>query len=77
MVAKTVLVVEDDPPLRIYRCKRLRLRCEQYQKIVPELYNRIMDAQHPNWKKAQTTAPELIERYKKTCSALRLEPPIG
>jgi hypothetical protein len=60
-----------------YRGKRLCLRCEQYHKIVPELYNRIMDAQHPNWKKAQTTAPELIERYKKTCSALRLEQPIG
>jgi hypothetical protein len=60
-----------------YRGKRLRLRWEQYHKIVPELYNRIMEAQHPNWKKAQTTAPELIQRYKKTCSALRLEPPIG
>jgi hypothetical protein len=53
-----------------YRGKRLRLRCEQYQKIVPELYNWIMSQHSPTWIKAQTTAPELIERYKKTCSAL-------
>jgi hypothetical protein len=57
-----------------YRGKRLHLRCEQYQKIVPELYDWIMSQHSPTWIKAQTTAPELIERYKKMCSALRLEP---
>jgi hypothetical protein len=59
-----------------YRGDRLRLRCEQYQKIVPELIKKIKDAQHPSWKKAKATAPELCERYKKSCSALRLEPGI-
>jgi len=42
-----------------YRGKRLRLRCAQYQKIVPALYEKIMAARHPNWKRAQTTAPAL------------------
>jgi hypothetical protein len=60
---------EDD-----YRGKRLRLRCEEYQRIVPELYKKIMRHHNPNWIKAQTTAPELIERYKKMCSTLHVEP---
>ncbi|WOJ90076.1 hypothetical protein RZS28_01865 [Methylocapsa polymorpha] len=59
-----------------YRGDRLRLRREEYQRIVPELYNRIMRAQHPSWIKAQTTAPELLARYKQMCSALRLAPGI-
>ena len=56
-----------------YRGKRLRLRCEQYQKIVPDLYKNIMCQNHPNWIKAQTTVPELITRYKTMCSALNVE----
>jgi len=57
-----------------YRGKRLRLRCEEYQGIVPDLYKNIMGQRHSSWIKAQTTAPELIERYRTMCSALDIEP---
>lgn len=59
-----------------YRGKRLLLRCEQYQEIIPSLYNNIMSKSHPNWRRAQTTAPEMAERYINTCKALGLEPGI-
>jgi hypothetical protein len=39
-----------------YRGKRLRLRCEQYQKIVPALYEKIMAARHPQLEKSSNNS---------------------
>jgi hypothetical protein len=60
-----------------YRGDRLRLRRQEYDKIVAELYSKIMKERHPSWEKAQTTAPELIRRYRKMCSDLGLEPELS
>ena len=60
-----------------YHGPRLRLRCEEYTMIVPQLYCTIMAAEHPNWNRAKSIARELMRRYRNMCAHLHLEPRIS
>ena len=46
-----------------FRGRRLALRREQYERLVPRLDEEIAASRHPSWERARTTAPEMMRRY--------------
>jgi hypothetical protein len=57
-----------------YKGARLHLRMKQYQTVVPQLYEQILNSKHDSWIRARTSAPEMLTRYMEMCSELAVKP---